>query len=213
MQQLGPDRFLAQNASLTSSRFGVPGYELRAGLMTYDDIQHPRINPFTGMPEVDPTGARSSTTSSWPPAATTSSTSSSSRSSTGRSWPPTWRSRTTTSIDPRPQRPGVRHAGAASISTPTRCSACAIRRRAPSGPSASTTSASAGPAGGTTFNYERQTLFGMPESTSGFIDAWGINDHGLDNLGLDRRDVAVPRRLPRPRARRSIGNCCPTTSS
>src|SRR5471030_2558371 len=48
IQQLGPDRFLAQNASLTSSRFGVPGYELRSGLMTYDDIQQPRINPITG---------------------------------------------------------------------------------------------------------------------------------------------------------------------
>ena len=44
-----------------------------------------------------------------------------------------------------------------------------------------------GPAGGTTFNYERQTLFGVPESTSGFVDVWGIQDHGLDNLGFDRR--------------------------
>ena len=57
IQQVGPDRFLAQNASVTSSRFGVPGYELRSSLMTYDDLQHPRINPATGAPEVDSTGA------------------------------------------------------------------------------------------------------------------------------------------------------------
>src|SRR5262249_22829566 len=57
IQQTGPDRFLAQNASLPSSRFGIPGYELRSGLMTYDDIQQPRINRFTGAPEVDSTGA------------------------------------------------------------------------------------------------------------------------------------------------------------
>ena len=31
---IGRDHFIAQNASLTSSRFGVPGYELRSGLMT-----------------------------------------------------------------------------------------------------------------------------------------------------------------------------------
>ena len=56
VQQIGRDRFVAQNASLTSSRFGVPGYELRSSLMTYDDVQHPRINPLTGTPEVDPNG-------------------------------------------------------------------------------------------------------------------------------------------------------------
>ena len=32
VQQTGPDHFLAQDASLTSSRFGIPGYELRSEL-------------------------------------------------------------------------------------------------------------------------------------------------------------------------------------
>jgi lipopolysaccharide export system protein LptA len=56
VQQTGPDRFLAQDASLTSSRFGVPGYELRSKLMNFQDVQHPRIDPATGTPVVDPSG-------------------------------------------------------------------------------------------------------------------------------------------------------------
>ena len=35
VQQVGPDRFVAQNASLTSSRMGIPGYELRSSI---DDL-------------------------------------------------------------------------------------------------------------------------------------------------------------------------------
>jgi hypothetical protein len=49
-----------------------------------------------------------------------------------------------------------------------------------------------GPAGGMTFNYQRQNFFGMPTGTSGFVDAWGIFDHGHDNLGLDRRNLIPP---------------------
>ena len=34
----------------------MPTYELRSQTITYEDIQHPQINPFTQMPEVDPNG-------------------------------------------------------------------------------------------------------------------------------------------------------------
>jgi hypothetical protein len=40
---------------------------------------------------------------------------------------------------------------------------------------------------GTHFDYDRPSLFGHPGRAFGFIDAWGINDDGLDNLGLQRR--------------------------
>ena len=36
LQQLQQDRFVAQNASITSSRFGVPGYRLSADTLTFD---------------------------------------------------------------------------------------------------------------------------------------------------------------------------------
>jgi hypothetical protein len=45
---------------------------------------------------------------------------------------------------------------------------------------------------GTHFDYDRGSFLGHPGKTVGFIDAWGINDTGLDNLGLGRRAVPFP---------------------
>ncbi|MCA9168315.1 MAG: hypothetical protein KDB23_11625 [Planctomycetales bacterium] len=43
---------------------------------------------------------------------------------------------------------------------------------------------------GTNFEYDRNSFFGMPGRTRGFLHAWGIHDTGLDNLGLGRRTLA-----------------------
>ncbi len=40
---------------------------------------------------------------------------------------------------------------------------------------------------GTNFTYDRIGCFGHGGRTHGFLDAWGIRDSGLDNLGRDRR--------------------------
>lgn len=42
---------------------------------------------------------------------------------------------------------------------------------------------------GTNYKYEGANLFGMPGPYRGFIDAWGLKDSGIDNLGFDRRQV------------------------
>jgi hypothetical protein len=42
---------------------------------------------------------------------------------------------------------------------------------------------------GTHFDYDRSSFFGQPGRVFGFVDAWGINDRGLDNLGLGRRTL------------------------
>jgi hypothetical protein len=49
-----------------------------------------------------------------------------------------------------------------------------------------------GPALGTDYKYQGDTLFGIPGPYRGFIDAYGIHDMGHDNLGRDWRDLAVP---------------------
>lgn len=49
-----------------------------------------------------------------------------------------------------------------------------------------------GAALGTRFDYNRNTLFGLPGPAYGFIDAWGIHDTGNDVLGLDRLNVTHP---------------------
>jgi hypothetical protein len=43
-----------------------------------------------------------------------------------------------------------------------------------------------GPALGTDFRYNRDSFFGIPGPTVGEVDAWGIYDTGLDNIGADR---------------------------
>lgn len=42
---------------------------------------------------------------------------------------------------------------------------------------------------GTEYLYEGTNLFGFSGPYRGRIDAWGINDNGVDNLGLDRRSL------------------------
>ncbi len=46
-----------------------------------------------------------------------------------------------------------------------------------------------GPAIGTALTYNRPSFLGLQGPTSGFIDAWGINDTGLDRLGRDRQNL------------------------
>lgn len=40
---------------------------------------------------------------------------------------------------------------------------------------------------GTNYRYEGDTLLGLAGPYRGVVDAWGINDSGVDNLGSDRR--------------------------
>jgi hypothetical protein len=42
---------------------------------------------------------------------------------------------------------------------------------------------------GTNVTYEKDSFLGIPSPSRGFFDAWGIKDDGLDNLGLDRRNL------------------------
>lgn len=52
-----------------------------------------------------------------------------------------------------------------------------------------------GPALGTSLQYDLPGLFGVPGPARGMLDAWGIYDTGLDNLGLDRQDLPPEQEL------------------
>ena len=189
VQQLARDRFLAQNGSITSSRMGIPTYELCSGAITYEDIEHPRINPFTQLPVVDATGTplvehQQLVTSRnnfvflsetpvfyWPFFATNLQQPSYYIDDIQFRQDRVFGTQLFTDIDlyqvlglenPPPNTKWI-------------ASADYMSKR--------------GFAYGTTFNYERQSLFGIPESTGGFLDAWAIKDHGHDNLGYLRRDI------------------------
>ena len=55
-----------------------------------------------------------------------------------------------------------------------------------------------GPALGSAVTYNRADFLGLQGPASGFIDAWGIHDTGLDTLGRDRREL-TPERVNRGR--------------
>ena len=54
LQQTAQDRFVGQNAFLTSSRIGEPSYRLQAGDVYFEDIQRPAVDALTGQPLLDP---------------------------------------------------------------------------------------------------------------------------------------------------------------
>ena len=53
LRQLDRDHFVANNASLTTSRLGIPTYEFKSGVLTLEDRQVAAVNPFTGQATVD----------------------------------------------------------------------------------------------------------------------------------------------------------------
>ena len=52
MQQVGEDRFRAQDVFVTSSRLGIPRYRMQMGTAEFDDI--PTLDPITGAAVIDP---------------------------------------------------------------------------------------------------------------------------------------------------------------
>ena len=195
VQMVGRDRFVAQNASLTTSRLGIPTYELRAGVMTYDDVQQPRLNPMTGLPLLDADGS-----------------------------PVIEHQQLATSRDNRVyinqfpvfywpfmatnlEKPNyyidevqIKNDNIFGVQVYLDIDAYQVfgMRDPPPGTEWDISLdyfSHRGPAGGTTFDYERQTFFGVPDSTNGFFDIWTIYDHGHDDLGLGRRNLIPPRKF------------------
>ena len=181
--------------------------------MTYDDIQHPRINPFTGTPEVDPDGQpdhRPRENGHQPQQLHLR------RAGAGVLLAVPGHGSGAAELlhrfDPRSQRPDFRHADPGRFRRLSDCSACATRRRAPSGPSAPTTSASAvSPA--------------ARRSTTNARLVRRAREHRRlrRRLGYQGPRARQPRSRPPRRAAReeisaagsspSIGRCCPTISS
>ncbi|REK19142.1 MAG: LPS-assembly protein LptD [Planctomycetota bacterium] len=189
VQQLGRDHFIAQNGSITSSRMGIPTYELRSELMTYDDVQHPRINPYTGQPEVDVNGEQIIDHDQLV-------TSRNNRVYIGQVPVFYWPFLATDLEQPNfyiedIQIRNDRVFGTQVLTDFDVYQILGLRNPPP----ATRWTASAdymserGFGYGTNFDYERQSWFGVPESSGGFLDAWAIKDHGLDDLGLLRRNV------------------------
>jgi hypothetical protein len=192
LRQVDRNRFVADNASLTTSRLGIPTYEFKSGTLTFDDEQTPVLNPFTGQPELDAAGQKifnheqlvtgqnnvimvdSVPVFYWPFFAA------------DLERPPLY-------VDSL----SYRHDnvfGNQFLLNLNPYEILGIRKK-PQGTDWIVSLdylSDRGFGGGTKFDYDRQGFFDWPGRYHGFVDAWYIDDHGHDNLGLDRRDITFP---------------------
>jgi hypothetical protein len=190
IQQTAKDRFFAQNTFLTSSRIGEPSYRLQAGDVYFEDIQRPAVDALTGQPLMDPaTGGplfdhqRLATATNnfvfigpapvfyWPVLATDLND-------------PTYYIR----------RASMRQDDVFGTQVLTHWSGYQLLgiRNKPEGTDFDLSLdylSSRGLGHGGTFSYNRESLFDFPGHTEGFLDYWGIQDRGTDDLGQYRYHV------------------------
>ena len=192
LRQVDRNRFVADNASLTTSRLGIPTYEFKSGTLTFEDEQTPAVNPFTGQPEFDAAGQpiidhqqlvtgqnnvilfQSVPVFYWPFFAT------------DLQCPPLY-------IDSLTYRHDNVFGNQILLNL-NPYEILGVRKRPPGTDWVVSLDylSDRGFGGGTKFDYDRQGFFDWPGRYHGFVDAWYIDDHGHDNLGLDRRDITFP---------------------
>lgn len=189
LQQLDKNRFFAEDAFLTSSRMGRPGYRIQVDNVTLDKTVEPVIDPVTGLPQFDEAGRpvvdhEYFTTSRnnflfirelpvfyWPVLAT-------------NLEEPTF----------YVKRVRVKNDSIFGTQVLTDWDMFQILgwRNRPEGTDWEASLDYLGERGwghGTNATYARGNFFGIPGPAAGQVDYWGIEDDGLDNLGLGRRDL------------------------
>lgn len=187
LQQIDAQRFAAQNAAITSSRFGLPTYEFRVGSLDLVDVQTPGVDALTGQPALGPQGdplvhhdyfatARDNVLAVeglpifyWPTLAS------------DLNRPTFYLERIKFSSDSV--------FGTQVYLDFDLYELLGVRNR-PEGTDWGLSVdylSDRGPALGTTFKYDRGGAFDAPGHQQGLFDAWGLQDDGLDNLGRGRR--------------------------
>lgn len=190
LQQLNRQTFVAQGAAITSSRLGVPRYWLQSETITFQDNHVPVVDPLTGQPMVDPqTGEpmidhemRAESRNNWVYVA-------------GLPvfyWPTiaTNLEKSTFYVDE------VRIGNDRVFGFQLGADFDVYQLLGVANPPDNTEwtigadyLSERGIGFGTNLQYDRQGVV-VPGPYRGFLDAWFINDQGLDNLGMDRRALA-----------------------
>ena len=192
LRQVNRSDFVAQNAGLTSSRLGMPTWEFRAREMSFTDEQVPLPGPF-GQTLVDPaTGEPAVEHQQFI----------TSRGNTMRLlgvpvlW---WPVLATNAKKPTFYINNAQVKNDQIYGTQILTSWDAFQvfgwQRAPDGVDWDFDVdylSLRGPAAGTSLLYDRPDFFGIGTPANGVLDGWFINDTGIDNLGLYRRDFTFP---------------------
>lgn len=190
LQQLNRQQFQAYNAALTSSRIGVPRYWFQTGSASLTDVQTPLVDPFTGQVVVDPQTGQPEVEHNllatsqnnfiyllgapvfyWPVIATNLSKPTYYIDSISVKSDRIFGQQLLVDFDLF-QLLGIQNAPKQNKWT---LSTDLLTER--------------GLALGTYYSYQGDNFLGAPGPYAGFIDAWGLKDDGVDNLGRDRRSL------------------------
>jgi hypothetical protein len=193
LQQVDEQNFRAFRASVTSSRLGVPRYWFQAESVEFQDRQRPLVDPVTGVVMVDPETGDPAIEHEYL--------------ATSRNnfvyvagvplfyWPVMATNLETPSFYLDQLR--IRNDNVFGFQIYPDFDVYQVLgiRNAPSGTKWTFSPdwlSDRGFALGTDFRYDRFGCFNVPGPVRGDFEVWGIQDSGLDNLGLDRRQVAPP---------------------
>jgi hypothetical protein len=191
LRQVGMDRFIAEGASVTTSRLAMPTYEFRAGTLMLVDAQIPEVDPLTGAPVLNPETGN--------PLNRHVQTVTSTNNVVFVEGVPVfyWPTLATDAREPTfyIQKATVRNDDifGTSIETDWNMYQLLGWQNPPEGTDWSLSLdylSERGPAAGTKFTYDQDFLFKTSRRTFGLLDAWFIDDDGLDTLGMDR--VGIP---------------------
>ena len=192
IRQVDRSRFVAQRTGLTSSRLGVPTWEFRSRELQFTDEQVPVPGPF-GEPVIDPVTGE-------PAVAHEQFISSRGNTVTLGGVPVLWWPVLATNA----QKPTFYINNAqvkndqifgTQILTSWDVFQVFGVRRPPSGVDWDFDVdylSLRGPGFGTSLLYNRSEFLGLQTPANGIADAWFVVDHGIDNLGLYRRDFIYP---------------------
>ncbi len=189
MRQLDRSRFVAQNGSVTTSRIEEPTYALNAESLAFQDTPRPAIDPVTGMPIIDPTTGR-------PVIDHQMMVESQNNVLEVAGVPVFWWPTLATDLEkPSYYIDNIRVRNDSIFGTQLLLELDAFQLFGLEPMPGVEWDlnldylSERGPGFGTGVEYARDGFCNLNGPTTGRVDVWGINDDGLDNLGLGRRDI------------------------
>ncbi len=199
LRQVDSRRFQANQAALTTSRMGVPRYWFQSGDLRFEDQTQPLIDPLTGQQTIDPL------TGELAVAGERLATSRNNVIYLGKTpvfyWP-TFESNLT---QPTTYVSRVRFGNDRIFGTQLglgfdlyQLFGLGDLRPRSDWTGSIDYLGKRGWGLGTTFQYDWDRFLSLQGPTRGFLDAWGLYDNGLDNLGRDRNNL-LPEANPRGR--------------
>ncbi len=192
LRQVDRSRFVAQRSGLTTSRMGIPTWEFRSRELTFTDEQVPLPGPF-GMPMIDPlTGEPAVEHQQF----ITSRGNTVTLGGVPILW---WPVLATNATKPTFYINDLKIKNDQILGTQVLTSWDAFQvfgwQNAPAGVDWDFNVdylSLRGPGFGTSLLYNRPQFLGLGTPANGIADAWFVVDHGIDNLGLERRDFSYP---------------------